>query len=214
MVLSFTGLVACLLATALPSSARAGNLLANGDFEAGNTGFTSGYTYVSTVDQITAEGEYTVGSGGWLSFGDHTSGHGNMLVANGSPNANTSVWTETVSVIPYTEYVLSFWGASVNQSSQSLPVLQAFINSTVAGNSLTLTQQGGIWLQGSAAWFSGSSSAVTLSIVDLNTAGPWNDFVIDDVSFTATVPEPTSLALLASGVVVVASRLRRGRGLH
>src|SRR5690242_43828 len=56
----------------------------NGDFESGNTGFTSGYTY-ATVDQgtyfVSANPHSTYPSS--LSFGDHTTGSGNMLTADG-----------------------------------------------------------------------------------------------------------------------------------
>ena len=44
-----------------PSLASA-DLVVNGDFEAGNTGFTSGYVYVTLPNLINTEGEYTIGA--------------------------------------------------------------------------------------------------------------------------------------------------------
>ncbi|HXR51092.1 MAG TPA: hypothetical protein VN762_03055, partial [Steroidobacteraceae bacterium] len=83
-----------LLATA--ASASPVNLVTNGDFEAGNSGFTSAYAYALPPNlggSNTVEGQYTVASnpypwnGLFISSGDHTSGQGLMMVANGAPNA-------------------------------------------------------------------------------------------------------------------------------
>ena len=64
-----------------------GNLIVNGDFSAGNTGFQSQYTYNAT--SVVNETVYTVGpnpadfSPYVASFGDHTSGSGLMMIVNG-----------------------------------------------------------------------------------------------------------------------------------
>ena len=70
----FTALLACL-------SAEGSNLLFNGDFELGNTGFGSDYTYLSTQSFLD-NGHYAIGTNPSLyhwaaaSFGDHTTGSG------------------------------------------------------------------------------------------------------------------------------------------
>src|SRR5260221_6626132 len=80
-------------------------LIANGDFESGNTGFSSQYTYVAVPDRggpggSWLEGTYAIDTNPnndhalWTSFGDHTTGHGLMMVVNGSPTAGTEVWKE------------------------------------------------------------------------------------------------------------------------
>src|SRR5262249_9477766 len=92
------------------------NLLLNGDFEAGNTGFTSDYTY--SPGDISPEGTYNIvrnphdSHPGGASFGDHTSGTGLMLAANGASNTNLVVWRQSVAVVPNTTYEFSGWGAS------------------------------------------------------------------------------------------------------
>jgi hypothetical protein len=204
--------VAALLLT-LFGGARQGmavNIVVNGDFELGNTGFTNGYVYVAPAPgNINTEGEYTVGPdpsavsiyGDWAKFGDHTSGTGNMLIANGSPNANTSVWTQTVAVLPNTNYVFSFWGATLNSSSASQSVLQPFINSSAVGGAFTLPVNGGIWTQDSVSWFSGANTTALLTIIDTNTARGFNDFALDDISLNgrnSTVPDGGSTAMLLS----------------
>ena len=84
-------MVVCL---ALTTTGLGANLIVNGDFEAGNTGFTSDYTYVapplsnSGTNSLGAPAVYSVetdpykGHAGWASYGDHTSGAGNMLIGN------------------------------------------------------------------------------------------------------------------------------------
>lgn len=59
------------------------NLIKNGDFESGNSSFSSSYTFTPVN---TTEGEYIVipnpssWNGGFTNCGDHTTGSGNMLV--------------------------------------------------------------------------------------------------------------------------------------
>jgi hypothetical protein len=201
---TFLGLLAC-----GSKHGMAVNIVLNGDFSAGNTGFTNGYVYVPPAPgSINTEGEYTVGSDpsafsiypDWMKFGDHTNGSGNMLIANGSPNPNTSVWTQMVSVSPNTNYVFSFWGATVNTVSGSQTVLQPFINSSAVGSALTLPVLGGTWTQDSVSWFSGANTTALLTIIDTNTVRPWNDFALDDISLSgpSSVPDGGSTAMLLS----------------
>ena len=61
------------------------NLVANGDFSLGNTGFTSQYVYTTN---LFPEDTYVVGDNPnhfhpqGANFGDHTTGTGLMLIAN------------------------------------------------------------------------------------------------------------------------------------
>jgi hypothetical protein len=163
----------------------------NGSFEQGTVGFCSGYEFIPRPTLISAETEYTVASNpsqvsiyqDWGSFGDHTSGHGLMLIGNGATATGVPVWYETVVVQPNATYTLSFWGANVDTDSQSLPMLEGFIDGDGLGGVLTLPQAAGQWTQYTATWSSGSASEVTLSIIDLNTRASWNDFAVDDVAF-------------------------------
>jgi hypothetical protein len=179
-------------ATPAPAAAPA-NLVVNGDFESGNTGFTSGYvygnvngptTYTITTNPSQADGAYP----DWYNGGDHTSGKGNMLVVNGANSATTPIWEETVTVTPNTTYTFSYWGAEVDHDSSSLPRLQLNINgSPVGDNSIQekSPDNGGSWEKFTFTWNSGSSTSATLALFDLNTDTGWNDFALDDISFGA-----------------------------
>jgi hypothetical protein len=181
--------IAASQATAAASTSA--NLVTNGDFESGNTGFTTGYTY----GNVFGPGAYWVGKNAvqapgaypdWYNGGDHTTGTGNMLVVNGANSATTRVWEEVVPVTPNTAYTFSYWGAGVDHESQSLPQLQLQINgSSVGSNDIPKNSpdNGGKWENFTLTWNSGSSTSADLALFDLNTETTWNDFALDDISF-------------------------------
>jgi hypothetical protein len=183
-----------LLAAALAVGAQTGqNLVINGDFESGNTGFTTGYR----LGDVSGPGAYTVGTnpstapgafGDWCNCGDHTSGTGKMMIVNGASDASLPVWEETVSVTPSTNYTFSYWGAEVDHDSSSLPHLALKINGSVIGSN-TFPEyppdNGGQWQEYKFTWNSGSNKSADLALFDLNTDVSWNDFALDDISFSA-----------------------------
>lgn len=89
------------------------NLITNGDFEDGNQGFTTDYTYVDTASQsgglyglgsLDPEQHYAVGSNPFLYHQYWTSypaygGSGNMMIVNATPtNPEKTVWQQTVTL--------------------------------------------------------------------------------------------------------------------
>lgn len=182
-----------LLATSLAVGAGTGqNLVINGDFENGNTGFTTGYT----LGDLSLPGTYFVGPnpstaqgalGDWCNCGDHTTGKGNMMIVDGATSATWPVWEQTVSVAPSTNYTFSYWGAEVDHDSNSLPQLLVKINGGAIGKSILpehSPDNGGQWQNYTFTWNSGTSHTADLAIFDLNTDAPWNDFALDDISFS------------------------------
>ncbi len=183
-----------LMTTALAAGKGAGqNLVVNGDFESGNTGFTTGYnfgdvsgpgSYNIVRNPSTAKGAY----GDWCNCGDHTTGSGNMMVVNGANSATTPVWEEVVQVTPSTGYTFSYWGAEVDHDSSSLPRLLVKINGRVVGRG-TIPEKspdnGGGWHEYKSKWNSGSSTTADLAIFDENTDTGWNDFMLDDIRFSS-----------------------------
>ncbi len=192
------------IGTTLPPVAPS-NLLINGDFSLGNTGFTSQYVYSTDLEP---EGNYVVGNNpqnynsGGASFGDHTTGTGLMLIANGAPTPNTVVWQETVSVSTATDYVFTGWAASWGELGNGIDPspaqLEFFVNGVQIGSEFTLIAQDGQWSQFSASWNSGTSASATITIVDMNTTPVGNDFALDDLAF--------SQSEAATAAVVVATQ--------
>lgn len=187
-----------LLAGCAATASRVHAGLVNGDFSSGNTGFTSGYGYASASDP--GGGHYTVGTNPhtWnsflTSFGDHTSGTGNMLIADGSGTANTLVWSESLTVTPNSQYTLTFYSASCgndngNGIDPSPATLVATANGVQIGATLHVSATDGVWTQFTGTFNSGSLTTDVLAITDSNLAGgAGNDFAIDDIMRSQSRP--------------------------
>lgn len=168
----------------------ANNLIVNGDFEAGNTGFTSGY-HSSSPNPLGGPGHYTVSTsvsnGWWNNCGDHTSGTGNMLIADGANNSNsvpagTSVWCQTIQISPNTDYAFSTWLTNIN-SSGNTSTLGFFINGTQIGQTINTPLGSCVWNQFYVIWNSGNLTSADVCIAEMSGQQPGNDFAIDDISF-------------------------------
>jgi hypothetical protein len=161
-------------------------LFPNSNFDAGNTGFSSGYGYVTIVNQnsLHPEGIYAITPNanlGHESFADCSSGHGNMMVVNGSPNPNLIVWSSgTIPVTPYTDYTLTINLTSVNPSNPAQLIFN--VNGENIGLQFNATTTNCQWVPGVAIWNSGSNTSATFDIMNLNLIAGGNDFAIDDVS--------------------------------
>jgi len=156
------------------------NLIINGDFESGNTGFNTGYTY-TTIN--TTEGEYFIATnpatwnGGFSSCGDHTTGSGNMLLLNGHPTAGTNCWCQTVTTVVGRMYQFEFWSMSV------YPTNIAQLNVKLNGNQIGATQAGQLcdWQQFVVS-FTATSTSTTLCISETSGIRAGNDFALDDIA--------------------------------
>ncbi|MBP9151712.1 MAG: SprB repeat-containing protein, partial [Flavobacteriales bacterium] len=174
-----------------------GELVTNGAFSLGNTGFTSEYAYVSapyvTGDPTTGlfpEATYAVvpnpsiyHSAFNFSPDDHTTGSGNFMAVNGArPDQNVvTVWKQIVNVIPNTTYYFSTWVTSIHPTSPA--TLNFSINGSTIGSNITAPAPG-LWVQFYTIWNSGSNTVANIQIVDLNPDAGGNDFGLDDISFT------------------------------
>lgn len=190
-------------------------LLVNGNFESGNTGFTSSYAYNTN---LTLETRYFIGADPHthhsfaISFPDH-SGAGLMFLANAGANASSVVWQQSVPVSPSTTYRLTGWATSWGRNpSNSQPidpspaVLRLAINGATVLGSYNVPAADGVWGQFFVDWSSGAASSASIQIFDTVTAGIGNDFALDDLSFA--VPEPTGGVIMMAVASVLMSRRR------
>ncbi len=192
----------------------AGNeLVVNGHFEQGPVGFTSQYnacaSCIAGVGEELFENQFVVG----VSANHHHNafsgtgqgGAGNFMIVNGSSQANTNVWCQTIAVQPNTYYEFSAWVASV--FAQSPAQLQFQANGQLLGPIFTAPNAVNTWNQFFSVWFSGANSSVNICILNQNTAIAGNDFAIDNISFKAclscqinqnfTINEPQILSAIA-----------------
>ncbi|MEZ4838501.1 PKD-like domain-containing protein [Flavobacterium sp.] len=164
------------------------NLIFNGDFNLGNTGFTTDYQYLDPVNPVGVQGAYAVVTNsqtwfaGFSNCTDNTTGTGNMMVLDGSiANAgNDKVWCQTVPVTPGLNYTFSYWVQTV--ATPNPANLEVLINGVSIGSNLAPSTTCG-WVQRSYTWNSGADTVAEICIYDRVVTAPGNDFAIDDIEF-------------------------------
>ncbi len=163
------------------------NLLINGSFESGNTGFSTDYSYGISLGNYTT---YTIANKptdvyNWWCNTEPPRGT-NALIVDGATSANQRVWYQTISITPSTYY--SFSGQFMNIYSTygvNDPNIVVKINGTSLGNQV-LTFNNCDWTTLSAGWISGSSDyTATIAIYSepSSYSGDGNDFAIDNLVF-------------------------------
>lgn len=173
------------------------NLVVNGDFEQGNTGFSSGYSYNSSLDDEgtfyidnTTQGHHDdfVGQG-------HTTGSDNFMMVNGAREQNKVVWQETISVVPNTQYCFSAWVSSLS-SAGIIPGLRAnlqfAINGIQIGNIFQSPSSLNVWENFYVLWDSGNATHAVITIMNTSLFESGNDFGLDDITFYGVVECPNT----------------------
>lgn len=224
-----TSAVAGALSLVSLADAASANLIINGDFQAGYAFFGSDYTFIGQdLDPGTGSGGgatledagtfvVTANANNWHpnydSDGDHTSGAGKMLVANGIDSAGAEVWRQFVFVggTPRGEerlFEFTFWARTVYPDSP--PLLRLTVNGNAVGESaFVLSDPVSQWSKFSVTFpFSTPvrGDGMQLALVNENLEVFGNDFAIDDLS-VVEVPGPGS----ALGLVLVGAVVRRRR---
>ena len=165
------------------------NLVANGDFEAGNSGFLSDYSFSPTSN--CCEGQYTVrgnGStfnGGFVDPPASSPGSTLMMVINGSTTPGLRIWYQNVAVLSAGLHRITVRGCTAVAGGPA--VLQWQINGNTLGAAFSLPAETGQWISVETLWLAPAAGPVELAVRNLNTSSFPNDFYIDDISLTADV---------------------------
>ena len=164
-------------------------LITNGNFEAGNTGFTSQFTYNATT---VGPGSYGIAKNPSLlnsffqNIPDKTTGTGNMMVVDANTSAVFAYQT-TVTVQPNTTYFFSAWIANINSTFENPSELEFFIKGAQVGTTLIAPKNNANWVQFYTSWFSGSTSgSITIGLKNANSISNGNDFALDNISFSTS----------------------------
>lgn len=187
------------------------NIVVNGDFELGNSGFTSSYIYATGSSGLWPEGTYSVVNHAYQVHPnfpqtyDHTFGtiSGHYMAVNGSGVPNTTVWEQTLLVQPNTDYIFYTWVLTLVASNQSeLAQLQFSINGNLVGSVFNAPYPASNgWQQFYTIWNSGASTNATITIVNQNITYSGNDFGLDDIYFAPIVPDSDSVTVFIQDAV-------------
>lgn len=168
------------------------NLIENGDFEQGNgIGFTSEYDYIAStgIQALWGEGDYAIGTDPnlyhylWESYGDHSTGTGNLMIVNGEEfAAGKVVWSDSVTVDPGEEYTFSFWGATSYPEAYSS--LEVYIND-VHVDTYHAPEFLAEWTKYATTWDSGDATTANIKLICNTLVHTGNDFALDDIMLTA-----------------------------
>ncbi len=167
------------------------NLIVNGGFEAGNSGFTSGYTFKVDLPNVNNEmiPENTYGVDDNINtYHPSMSGtgrSGNFLMVNGNTQSLKTVWSQSVNVIAGKQYQVSAWVQNL------FPSAPAVLRFNVAGNQIGTFSATGVaaWQEFSATFLATTNGPVDFTIVNSNLTKIGNDFGIDDISFSEICPQ-------------------------
>ncbi|MFN7923681.1 MAG: PEP-CTERM sorting domain-containing protein [Bryobacteraceae bacterium] len=148
----------------------------------------------------------------WLNFTDHTGDAAAlMLIVNGSTRTADDAWAQSVSGWEAGHsYTLTAYARNV--FTQAPATLQFFVDATPVTGVLVLNTDGSVggWQQFLADCGPGAPCTApgphTLSIRNTSTVQFGNDFALDDISVrdNGIVPEPTTSALMAAGLIGLA----------
>jgi len=192
---------ALLLGGFLVSRGFAVNLVTNGDFESGNSGFSSDYTFVGTPSgtALWDQGKYAIVTSArdyhtnFTSAADHTSGSGTQyFAANGGTNINQAVWMSNVLNVALANTVYRFeaWITSlINVSGGNGPDLVFEIGNgstwTSLGNTSVIPNgtTGGTWIFTYADGQFGQAGDYYVRLRNNSTVASGNDLGVDDIYF-------------------------------
>jgi gliding motility-associated-like protein len=191
------------------------NLISNGNFQGGTTAISNNFTssYIpgtgGTYGLLSSEGQYAISTSpslvhnNFMNCGDHTTGNGNMLIANGAAAPNTIVWSQNVAVIPNTNYAFSFWQMNALNTTATSD-LQLYINNIPISAIVPTNSTACIWEENTGFWNSGTSTSAVLSIVNQSVVGSGNDFAVDDIFFAPICLAEDSINVLYDTIQVSA----------
>ena len=197
-------------ALVLASSASA-NLIVNGSFEDGNTGFTSDYTFKPTFRppdldagqyQIVTNNTQAHAAWGVLAAQSGT----NFFIANGSSDTNASPWIQTISINPgdiivttdtnvpvyyrFQAYIANVFPEAPPKLAFEMSLNNSGVWQTLTTSSIEVTNVNNWMLTYRDGYFGFAPSTISFRLRNTETAGGGNDFAIDSLYFGLTTNAP------------------------
>lgn len=205
--------------TVSSTTTRNRNLIFNGDFEQGDAGFESQYTYFpfppNPANAGYAQRAYSIVNNAqqfepqFQPCVDHTSGTGKFMAIDGATTANNKIWSQKVGVSPNTNYTIQYWLQSIDAASPAQLEMQVN-GSPITGNATSSTTTAPsatcLWQQVSYTWNSAANTTADITLIGRNLSSNGNDFSIDDISMiqsvTCTFTKTTAITVTAGNTPV------------
>jgi len=170
----------------LQVSYPSGELVTNGNFSAGNTGFTTAFILNNNLN--TGDGYYWIGTNA-ANHHPQFLGTGNgqfMIVNSGFPSALWLVWCQEVEVCPEQTYTLSFRARTVSNATPAR--LQWWMDGVPVGPEWNLPLFSAGWQPFQQTWTTppGSTTA-NICLRVMSGEGIGNDFGLDDISMVGQI---------------------------
>ena len=188
------------------------NIIGNGDFEMGNTNFSSSLAYDLVGNCVL--NSYTIFDSATNNcqantIADHTSGTGNYMSVNlgllddeGAPNDGIIIWSKDTLLLQNQQYSFSFWVYSESTINDDEPTLEVNINGNILGATTSLNDTPlsfGGWQEFCFNYTSIDESIQTISITASypETSGTENtQFLLDDISLNPLYPDAIPCELI------------------
>ncbi|MFO7977909.1 MAG: T9SS type A sorting domain-containing protein [Bacteroidales bacterium] len=168
------------------------NLVVNGDFSDGNTGFFTEYTYVGDGGSMVPEGTYTVANDPHDFHNDFTGAPylgDYFLIVNGADESGKIVWQQDVPVEPGKEYMFSMMVSSLVTAAPADLEITIYINGVAHDQIVVAPNETNVWKN--FTWFSDEDKSghnvAEITIVETSDIAYGNDFGIDDIQFKELV---------------------------
>jgi len=167
-----------------------GNLVYNGNFSSGNTGFTSQFIYSTT--SVQNEGYYAVGTDANDFHNQFQgTGSGNFLIANAGwvswNNGQFDLWCQTIPCCPGQTYTMSFIGRTL---TNNLPARLVWMmdGQLAQWPDFTMPAYNAGWQTFTTTWTAGpGQTSVNACLRVTSGNGVGDDFGIDNISISSMV---------------------------
>jgi hypothetical protein len=174
------------------------NLVANGNFESGNTAFQTDYLMWPQSLQLGGYGSYLISDNAinmrsYFFSSPHTSGSNLMMIVDGSTGGSAHVvWRQQVNnIVQNTFYKFSLFVSNISGNAggiNSMVDIHIRINGTEIAHGRPEEFSLAEWAKVEGLWNSGGSTTATIEVVDFATSSSSNDFALDDLEFVQACP--------------------------
>ncbi|WP_299732692.1 VPLPA-CTERM sorting domain-containing protein [uncultured Tateyamaria sp.] len=198
------------LSIASASSAAPVELVVNGGFEAGNTGFSTDFTNANGA----TPGLASVSVMTTTYFGLAPSSGSAFLAVNGGNVAGAlpTVWEQDITVVGGVEYFLSFLLGGTSLQPTPVGQLSVQFGGTEILNALAPASAN--FLSFGATFTAAASGTFALAFVEQSVGFGGNDYGLDDISLTFDNSGPVAPVPLPAGALLLLSALGAGTVLR